>query len=247
MLYVADMKTIAFALCAFFLAPLPALAGGAQPSHAIISVHGTGIVSQMPDVADITVTISTVGNKATDVTSRNNAAYERIAAALKGLGIGANDLRTAGYNLSYNPPPNPLPKTVNPYVHYGYSLYRSFTIHVEKLDLVGKAIDASIGNGATGINGVNFGIADQHNARQHALAKAAADARAQAQAVAAAEHLRLGRIISIEIDGATPRYFPQQGLAVKMMMAAPTPSPTEIAPSAVAVQAGVTVTYALLP
>uniref|UniRef100_E6Q4M1 26 kDa periplasmic immunogenic protein n=1 Tax=mine drainage metagenome TaxID=410659 RepID=E6Q4M1_9ZZZZ len=240
------MKTIAFALCAFLLAPLPALAGGAQPSRAVLSVHGTGIVSQMPDVADITVTISTVGNKATDVTSRNNAAYERIAAALKGLGIGANDLRTAGYNLSYNPPPNPLPKTVNPYVHYGYSLYRSFTIHVEKLDLVGKAIDASIGNGATGIYGVNFGIADQHNARQHALAKATADARAQAQAVAAAEHLRLGRVISISIDGATPRYFPQAKLAM-VAMPSPTMAPTEIAPSAIAVQAGVTVTYALLP
>jgi len=239
------MKIIASALCAFLLAPIPALAGGARLSHAVISVHGTGIVSQMPDVADITVTISTTGNKATDVTSQNNAAYERIAAALKTLGIGANDLRTAGYNLSYNPPPNPLPKTVNPYVHFGYSLYRSFTIHVEKLALVGKAIDASIGNGATGIYGVNFGIADQHNARKKALAKATADARTQAQAVAAAEHLRLGRILSIAIDGATPRYFPRQGMAVQKLMVAPTP--TEIAPSAVAVQAGVTVTYELLP
>ena len=239
------MKIIAFALCAFLLAPLPALAGGARPSHAVLSVHGTGIGSKMPDVADITVTISTIGKKASDVTSQNNAAYERIAAALKALGIGANDLRTAGYNLSYNPPPNPMPKTANSYVHYGYSLYRSFTIHVEKLALVGKAIDASIGNGATGIYGVNFGIADQHNARGRALAKATADARVQAQAVAAAEHLRLGRIISITIDGATPRFFPQPGPAFKTMMAAPTP--TEIAPSAVAVQAGVTVTYQLLP
>ncbi len=240
------MKIIAFALCALLLAPLPALAGGARPSQAVLSVHGTGIVSQMPDVADITVTISTVGNKASDVTSQNNAAYERIAAALKTLGIGANDLRTAGYNLSYNPPPNPLPKTVNPYVHYGYSLFRSFTIHVEKLALVGKAIDASIGNGATGIYGVNFGIANQHSARERALAKATADARTQAQAVAAAEHLRLGRIISISIDGATPRYFPQPGLATQSVMVAKQ-APTEIAPSAVAVQAGVTVTYELLP
>ncbi len=241
------MKIIALALCALSLAPLPALAGGARPSQAVLSVHGTGIISQMPDVADITVTISTIGDKATDVTSKNNAAYERIAAALKSFGIGANDLRTAGYNLSYNPPPNPLPKTVNPYVHYGYSLYRSFTIHVEKLALVGKAIDASIGNGATGIYGVNFGVADRHNARRRALAKATADARVQAEAVAAAEHLRLGRIISIAIDGATPRYFPQQGLAFKTMMPAPTAPPTEIPPSAVAVQAGVTVTYQLLP
>ncbi len=241
------MKIIALALCAFLLAPLPALAGGARPSHAVLSVHGTGIVSQMPDVADITVTISTIGNKATDVTSQNNAAYERIAAALKGLGIGANDLRTAGYNLNYNPPPNPLPKTVNPYVRYGYSLYRSFTIHVKNLAFVGKAIDASIGNGATGIYGVNFGIADQHNARARALAKATADARVQAQAVAAAEHLRLGRVISVTIDGATPRYFPQPGRAFGTMMPAPSPPPTEIAPSAIAVQAGVTVTYQLLP
>ncbi len=241
------MKIIALALCALSFAPLPVLAGGARPLPAVLSVHGTGIISQMPDVADITVTISTIGDKATDVTSKNNAAYERIAAALKSLGIGANDLRTAGYNLSYNPPPNPLPKTLNPYVHYGYSLYRSFTIHVEKLALVGKAIDASIGNGATGIFGVNFGVADRHNARRRALAKATADARVQAEAVAAAEHLRLGRIISIAIDGATPRYFPQQGLAFKTMMPAPTPPPTEIPPSAVAVQAGVTVTYQLLP
>ena len=240
------MKIIAFALCAFLLAPLPALAGGARPSHAVLSVHGTGIVSQMPDVADITVTISTIGNRATDVTSQNNAAYERIAAALKGLGIGANDLRTAGYNLSYNPPPNPLPKPANPYDHYGYSLYRSFTIHVKNLALVGKAIDASIGNGATGIYGVNFGVADQHNARARALAKATADARVQAQTVAVAEHLHLGRIISIAIDGATPRFFPQSALDVQSVMVAKK-APTEIAPSAVAVQAGVTVTYQLLP
>ncbi len=241
------MKTIAFALCAFLLAPLPALAGGSSPARGVLSVHGTGTVSQMPDVADISVAISTFGNKATDVTARNNAAYERIAAALKSLGIGANDLRTAGYNLNYNPPPNPLPKSIPAYLHYGYSIYRSFTIHIEKLALVGKAIDASVANGATGINGVSFSISDQHNARGRALAKATAAARLQAQAVAAAEHLRLGRILSITIDGATPRYFPQNDSFQTMLMPVPTPPPTEIAPSAVAVQAGVTVTYELLP
>ena len=139
-----------------------------------------------------------------------------------------------------------MPKPANPYDHYGYSLYRSFTIHVEKLALVGKAIDASIGNGATGIYGVNFGVADQHNARARALAKATADARVQAQTVAVAEHLHLGRIISIAIDGATPRFFPQSALDVQSVMVAKK-APTEIAPSAVAVQAGVTVTYQLLP
>ncbi len=239
------MKIIAFALCAFLLAPLPALAGGSSPARGVLSVHGIGIVSQMPDVADITVVIATIGNKATDVIAKNNDAYERVAAALKSLGIGANDLRTAGYNLNYNPPPNPLPKSIPAYLHYGYSIYRNFTIHIEKIALVGKAIDACVANGANGINGVSFRIADQHNARGRALVKATADARVQAQAVAAAEHLRLGRILSITIDGATPRYFPEAGVAKFAPVRVPTP--TEIAPSAVEVRAGVTVNYELLP
>ncbi|HUY11413.1 MAG TPA: SIMPL domain-containing protein, partial [Candidatus Dormibacteraeota bacterium] len=88
------MKRIAFALCALLLAPIAALATPVMPKApvfpsmkdmmhqmmpTVISVHGSGTVSQMPDVADITVNINTTDTQATRVTSRNNAIYERIA------------------------------------------------------------------------------------------------------------------------------------------------------------------------
>ena len=71
----------------------------------------------------------------------------------------------------------------------------------------GTITDACLSAGATGINGVSFGLSDEAAARAQATAKAVADARATAETLAAAARLHIVGIKAIQIGS-----FPGAGI-----------------------------------
>lgn len=180
----------------FLLAPLPAAA--ATPTE--LSVTGTGTVTLPPDLATVAATVETNSASVTDAIAQNNARYDRIVAALSRIGIARDDIRLSNYNVNYNPKPQVVTPD-NTGVRYGYTVSRDFSIKVRKIGEAGKVVDACTAAGATGINGVSFGLADPAAARVRATETAVADARTGAETLARAAQLHLVSLKSLSLGG----------------------------------------------
>ncbi len=237
------MKTILVIATALLLGTAQLPAGAAVPPVEI-TVTGTGSVSNAPNVATVNVGATTNDAVANVATSQNNAIYERAVARLAALGIARADVRTTYYNLNYVPRPKTegAPAQPQPYaVRYGYVVDRSITVTVHDTNIVGKVVDACVAAGATNVNGVSFGLSDSRDAYLRALGRAVNDARTKAQAIAAAAHLRIVGVKSIE-QGAGYAGRPMLTIAAVQAHSYAV-QPTQIQPSNVNVQATVTTTY----
>jgi uncharacterized protein YggE len=243
------MKMHAAVLTALLLVVPQVAAADTGPAEATLTVEGQGTVSRAPDVASFGAQIVTNTPDAASAQSQNNTRYAAVLSALAKQGIGKDQVSGDSYSLNYYPPPSPPPgqkrhllTPVPPSGEmYGYVVTRSVRITVPRLDRVGAAIDAAVGAGLTGVNGVDFSLRDRRTAYAAALAAALDDADAQAKALAASGRFRLGALRTVQTGSA------QGPIGPRMFAAAPMASPTTIAPSNVDVAASVTVTYAILP
>ena len=247
------MKRLPSLLAALALAALavPALAQDAPNASGppTLTVQGEGTITRSPEVANVSIGITTDDPSATAAQSRNNATYDAVLSALAKAGVPSSAVKTTSYGMNYNPPPTPEPAArttesvarapIRGGERYGYIVNRYLSVTAAP-DRVGAVVDASSAAGATDVGGISFGLRDRRGAWNAALAAAVADADAQARALAAAAHVRIVRLRSIQ-SGSAP-YVP--GPAVAMRMAAPA---TEIPPSDVSVTASVSVTYVVAP
>ncbi len=173
-------------------------AGAAAPAE--LSVTGSGSVTLPPDVATVAAGVETNAGSVTDAIAQNNARYDRIVAALSRIGIARDDIRLSNYAINYNPKPQVVSPDNNG-VRYGYTVSRDFSIKVRKINDAGRAVDACTSAGATGINGVSFGLADPAAARVRATGIAVADARTWAETLASAAHLHVVALKSLSLGG----------------------------------------------
>jgi len=223
------------------------------PSTTEISVHTTGSISQMPDIATVDVTVNTTAQNATQATSRNSARYAAIVRNFSAVGIPASTISVISYNLYYNPRPKHKPEKPVWHAPYGYTVYRSFAVHLTDVTLVGKVIDASLSGGATGIDSMAYGIAHSRSLRNRALALAVHHARAAAESIARAAGMRVLRMLTVEVDGSSLRDAGTAG-AYRPAASADTYTnggsrgtaiPTVIAPSPIWVSDGINATFLL--
>lgn len=230
-------RTLLCLLAAFAIASTAARA--AETNGTELTVSGTGSVSLPPDVATVSAAIETNAANANDAIAQNNAVYDRVVSSTSKLGIARGDVALAYYNVSYNP----RPRNVSPASEerYGYTVSRGFTVKVRDIGKAGTVSDACTAAGATAINGVSFGLADESAARTQATARAVADARANAQALAQAAGLRIVSMKSIELGGGPSGPVPM------MRMAATANAPTQFDQSNVNVVVSVNVVFLAEP
>jgi uncharacterized protein YggE len=236
------MKTIGaaalstLALCAL-LAAGPA---AADPRHpATLTVTGEASVTRAPDRAVVSFGVVTTNDDSSKATAANAAITAAIGAGLAKLGIPAAAITTSGYGLNYNPRPS-KPDPANDQ-RYGYTVSRTIDVTVDAVDRAGAIVDAGVAAGASGVNGVSFGLRDPHAAQRAAQTAALADAVLQARALAAAAGEQLVRILAIEpagVGGARP---------LMRMSALAASAPTTIDPGNLTVQAQVTLRYEIAP
>ncbi|MGB8910290.1 MAG: SIMPL domain-containing protein [Candidatus Cybelea sp.] len=217
-----------------------ACAAASQAAPTEITASGTGSVSLPPDTATVNATVDTNAANANDAISKNNAIYDRIVASLAKLGVARGDISLAYYNVSYNPPPRNQAAN-SPDERYGYTVSRNFSVKVREIASAGRVSDASIGAGATAINGVSFGLSKPNVARDQATVKAVAEAQANAQALAAAATLHIVSIKSIELLAGV------SGPGPVPLMRAAAAAPTEFDQSNVNVTVTVSVVFLAEP
>ena len=188
-----QMKTAAFAALIAAMSALPALADEGK-----IVVTGEGRVDSAPDLATISVGVSTQAATAAEALSANNAKLATVLERLKTSGVEGRDLQTSGLSLGprieYNSATN-QPKVVN------YEASNMLTVRVRELSALGTILDQTVADGANVFNGLEFSLADPQPALDEARKLAVKDARRKAEMMAEAAGVKLGKLMTLDEGG----------------------------------------------
>jgi uncharacterized protein len=166
-----------------------------------ISINGHGEISVVPNLASVSIGVTSNGKTANEALAQNTKAMQQVFAALKTAGIADTDIQTS--NFSVNPRLiYPQDGSNKPPVVDGYDVNNQVTVIVRKLDMLGGLLDQMVSAGSNQINGVSFSVDNADKILDSARTQAVADARRKAEIYAQAAGVKLGRIISISEGGA---------------------------------------------
>lgn len=211
-----------------------------------LTVNGQGSIARPPDSAVVDVSVTTNDeSSAAKATDQNNVAYNGLHDRLRALGVRDDATKTTSFSVRFVPRPSSVRQPLSspplvPAQRYGYVATRTLVITAPRVDAAGRVVDAAVAAGAE-VEGIRYGLADQHAAVSQALSAAVADAQAQADAVAQAAHLHVTGIKSIDVSsGPLPGAFAARAATLGV-------TPTEITPAPLEVRASVGVTYYVGP
>lgn len=200
-----------------------------------LTVTGEGQSSAQPDMATISLGVSSRAATAAEAMAQNAEAQGKVIEALKAEGIEARDIQTSGLNLSpmIDYQDGQAPKLT------GYAAQNMVTLRVRDIAALGGVLDKLVGSGANEISGISFSREDMTPALDAARAAAIVDARHRAEVMAEAAGMALGPLISLSEaqSGGGPR---------PMMMAAEAKrADTPIEAGELSVSANVTAVFAM--
>ena len=196
-----------------------------------ITVNGTGTVTTTPTEADFTFGVTANGVTASAALSANAAKMNAVISALKHGGIASADIQTAQISLQPNTD-QAGDKIIN------YTATNQVAARVQKINKAGPIIDAAVSAGANQISGPSLTATDALVLSRSALKAAVADARARAQTIAAAAGVRVGAVQTVS-DQSSSSPLPVSSFAEAKAASTPVSAGT------VAIQANVTVTFAI--
>ena len=215
--------------------PAPGVAGGSgEPAHTI-SVVGTATSHLAPDQATFSTTVSSTKPTAVAARGDAATLATKVLDALHGLGIKEADITSTDISLSpvyptcppnvYLPVPAPTPPDGasggstgtggalvlpvrgcdQPQKPIAWTMTQTLRVTIRDLTVVGPAIDAAIGAGASMTGGIAFGLVDPDTAVRAAQAAAVDTARTQSDALAAKAGVKVIGVASIDA-GSSPWY-----------------------------------------
>jgi hypothetical protein len=202
-----------------------------------MTVSGTGEVAAAPDMATISLGVTTEGMEAAEAMRRNSEAMTAVLAAVAAAGVAERDVQTSALSVSPRWEP-PRPNETAPRVS-GFVATNIVTVRVRDLDALGGVLDAVLGEGANTLNGLSFGVADDTALRDAARQAAVADAARKARVLAEAAGVTLGPVTEIVEGGGFGGPFPSARMDMAMAEAVP------VAPGELSLQATVTMTWTI--
>lgn len=210
------------------MALTPALA-----ETATLTVTGTATVEVVPDMATVSLGVTTNGATAGAALSANSDAVAAVIARLKAAGIEPADIQTS--NLSVNP--NWITNSMGQGEVQGYVAMNMVSVRIRALDQTGAVLDAAVADGANSLNGLYFSLQDSRSAEDEARRKAVADALSRADLLAQAAGTKLGPVLSIVEGGMAS---PMPGPMYRMEAAA---APVPVEAGTVGVTSSVTMVF----
>ena len=227
-------------VCALFLMSCSAAFAAPQQEtpRPTLSVDGQGTGTAAPDMATVTIGVTTQGKDAAKAQNDNAWVSNQIQAAVRGLGIEEKDIQTRNYSFY----PNYSTDKDHRNEVTGYTVNNSVIVVVRDIKLTGKVIDAALSNGANEINSLDFSASDTKAVRKVALLNAIQDARDKADIIAKG----LGkRIVGIQNVSESTGYIETRRFGGNMLMAAAKDAATPIAPGSLSLTANVHVDFIL--
>lgn len=214
---------------------LPLAAPSFAEGAGLITIIGEASVPATPDMATISLGVTTEGLTAAEAMAANSKALAAVIERLTGAGIAEHDLQTS--NLSLSPNWVGYDSGQTPTIS-NYMAMNMLNVRVRDLASLGSVLDASIADGANTLNGITFELSAPRPVQDEARKAAVADAAAKAGLYAEAAGVTLGKVMSISeqqnYNGPMP-----------VFMEAKAASPVPVATGQIALQSSVTVTYAI--
>ncbi len=212
---------------------LPMAAAAYAEGAATISVIGEASIAATPDMATVSLGVTTEGATAAEAMAANSKALATVLERLKSAGIAENDVQTS--NLSLNPNWVGYDSGQTPTIS-NYIASNMLNVRVRDLASLGSVLDASIADGANTLNGITFELSAPRPVQDEARKSAVADAAAKAALYAEAAGVKLGKVASISEQQ-------NYGGPMPVFMDAKAGTPVPVAGGQIALQSSVTVTY----
>lgn len=205
------------------------IGSGVYPQN-IISVSGKGEVFAIPDIANVSFTITEEKPTAAEAQAATTERMNSILAGLKEQGIEEKDIKTAGYNLS---PRYDFSTMISGFRMpsgerrlVGYELSHTISLKIRNLDKVGEVISFVGQSNVSNINGPYFSVEDEEAHRAEARKMAIKEAQQKAKNLSKDLGVKLVRMVNFSESG---DFYPYGmggdfGLEAKISMpAVPTP------------------------
>ena len=208
-----------------------------------ITVVGKSGMEATPDVAKVSLGVSSRAATPSIAREENTAAINATLAALAEMGIEEKDIQTTNMNMWNNYDSNGNLT--------GYRMSTDLTVYVRDITKAGDVVDAAIPAGANELNGVSYLLSNEDEMYNTALADAIALARTKAEVLAEAAGKTVGQVKKVDETSravATVRNYdeaaanPDVGSGSKMESVR-----TTIRPGSSTVSAEVQVVFEMLP
>lgn len=182
------------------------------PPSNVITVTGEGKVSAVPDIAQVSFTVS---EEAVTASQAQDLAAKKINVALallKEKGIAEKDIKTSSYNISpkyaYQPPCYTYPCPYNEASKIvGFTASQTVEVKVRDIDNTGDVLSSLGDAGVSNLYGPNFMIEDEDGLQAEAREEAIKEARKQAEQLAKALGVRVTRVVNYSENGGYPGPF----------------------------------------
>jgi len=165
-----------------------------------ITVSGRGEVTGIPDVATISLGITTGPQRSAEqALSLLSARFNNVVKALDTLDLDEEDIKAT--NVSMNPEYdyNDGARTLR-----GYTASETVQVTIRDLDRAGEILAAATGEGINQVGGLRFTIDDPDALETEAQELAITDAKEKAERLADALGAQLGDVKSFSTSGNTP-------------------------------------------
>jgi hypothetical protein len=203
-----------------------------------ITVSGEGKTSIAPDLATITFSVVSQGDKPEEIQKANTTKINKAIAFVKEQGVKAEDIKTTGYNMY---PRYKYDKDSGESSISGYELSQSVTVKIRALDKASIIVGGLTSTGINQIGSLEYSVENPEAQRARAREEAFANARQKAMEMSYANGVSLVRVINFSEQAGmypTPYYGVME--AKSGMGGAVTP---DLQPGSEEVKIQVSVTY----
>ena len=151
MLYPADARRVAAAT-----RERPEPQPPAPPGPPVVVASGVATVKRAPDQAFVTFTTESRAAKPAEAQKLNAQAMTQVQEAVKQAGIPADAVRTLSFNLRED-----VDWVNGKRTSRGYVVSNAIEVRVDKLDDLGRLLDAAVTAGATNVSSIRFDLKDR--------------------------------------------------------------------------------------
>ena len=166
-----------------------------KPPVRTLNVIGSGKVTLVPNVAYINIGVHTEAANVTEALSKNTEQAQKVAEAVKALGVESKDIQTTAFNVY----PQQIQGPNGEMQETRYIVDNTIYVTVRDLSKLGEMLNGVVQSGANNITGIQFDIADREKAIEDARKGAIADARSQAEMMAQAAGVILGSVQTLNV------------------------------------------------
>ncbi len=180
-------------MCIAVLACLPCagLAEGVRQ----ITVVGEGHIDSAPDMATVTLGVTTEAKGAREAIDENSRAMAAVLTRLGEAGIAERDLQTSDFSVWPRYDQRSLPDGTQGIA--GFVAQNTVLVRVRDLNGLGGILDAVARDGANRFQGLSFGLQDPGPAEDAARKAAVTEAKRKAALYAEAAGVALGDLVTL--------------------------------------------------